>query len=89
MEVGISDSVQKIVQQLVASGLFPDAEAAVNEIFMRGVNQTRLTNALNDHDCDGETPYEKARRLGLIGAASGLPSDLSSNEQHMEGFGRS
>jgi Ribbon-helix-helix protein, copG family len=29
-----------------------------------------------------------AERLGLIGAAKGLPADLSTNPEHMEGFGR-
>ncbi|MFO0889989.1 MAG: hypothetical protein U0790_12720 [Isosphaeraceae bacterium] len=29
-----------------------------------------------------------ARRSGLIGCARGLPADLSTNPEHMEGFGR-
>ena len=29
-----------------------------------------------------------AERLGLIGSAKGLPADLSTNPDHMEGFGR-
>jgi antitoxin component of RelBE/YafQ-DinJ toxin-antitoxin module len=29
-----------------------------------------------------------AERLGLISAAKGLPADLSTNPEHMEGFGR-
>ncbi|RJP34704.1 MAG: hypothetical protein C4547_10480 [Phycisphaerales bacterium] len=36
----------------------------------------------------GETLYERARRAGLIGSLPDLPSDLSSNRAHMEGFGR-
>jgi hypothetical protein len=31
---------------------------------------------------------ELAERLGLIGSAKGLPADLSTNPEHMEGFGR-
>ncbi len=29
-----------------------------------------------------------AERLGILGSAKGLPSDLSTNPAHMEGFGR-
>ncbi|HJT77886.1 MAG TPA: ribbon-helix-helix protein, CopG family [Gemmataceae bacterium] len=31
---------------------------------------------------------EIARRAGVIGCADGLPPDLSTNEEHLEGFGR-
>jgi predicted transcriptional regulator len=34
------------------------------------------------------TCHDLAARLGLIGAAKGLPVDLSTNPKHMEGFGR-
>ena len=34
-----------------------------------------------------ENCYELAKRLGIIGCAKGLPSDLSTNPEHMEGFG--
>jgi hypothetical protein len=29
-----------------------------------------------------------AERLGILGSAKGLPADLSTNAEHMEGFGR-
>jgi hypothetical protein len=29
-----------------------------------------------------------AERLGLLGAADGLPADLATNPNHMKGFGR-
>ncbi len=29
-----------------------------------------------------------AERLGILGSAKGLPPDLSTNPDHMEGFGR-
>jgi metal-responsive CopG/Arc/MetJ family transcriptional regulator len=34
-----------------------------------------------------ESCYDIAKRLGIIGSAKGLPSDLSTNPKHMEGFG--
>ena len=35
-----------------------------------------------------ESCYDLAKRLGIIGCAKGLPSDLSTNPKYMEGFGR-
>jgi len=35
-----------------------------------------------------ESAYDIAKRLGIIGSAKGLPADLSTNPEHMEGFGR-
>ena len=32
--------------------------------------------------------YDRLKELGWIGDATGLPSDLSTNPAHMEGFGR-
>jgi Ribbon-helix-helix protein, copG family len=34
-----------------------------------------------------ENCRELAERLGILGSAKGLPSDLSTNPIHMEGFG--
>lgn len=34
------------------------------------------------------TALEVARRAGVIGCAKGLPPDLSTNKDHLEGFGR-
>ncbi len=34
------------------------------------------------------TALEVARRAGVIGCADGMPSDLSTNKEHFEGFGR-
>jgi hypothetical protein len=50
-----------------------------------------VRQALEEH-MRSRTPrpncLELAERLGLIGAAKGLPGDLSTNANHMEGFGR-
>ena len=35
-----------------------------------------------------ENALEVARRAGIIGCAKGLPSDLSTNPDYFEGFGR-
>jgi Ribbon-helix-helix protein, copG family len=34
-----------------------------------------------------ESCYDLALRLGLLGSAKGPPTDLSTNPDHMEGFG--
>ena len=36
----------------------------------------------------GETCYDIAKRLGIIGVYKDTPDDLSTNPEHMEGFGR-
>ncbi len=35
-----------------------------------------------------ETAYDLARRLGILGVYKDAPPDLSTNPEHMEGFGR-
>lgn len=35
-----------------------------------------------------ESAYEAFKRAGLIGCVKGGPSDLSTNQKYMEGFGR-
>lgn len=36
----------------------------------------------------GLTLYERAKRAGIIGAAKGLPRDLSTNKRYLKDFGR-
>jgi hypothetical protein len=35
-----------------------------------------------------ENCYQLAQRLGILGSIKGLPADLSTNPDYMEGFGR-
>ena len=37
----------------------------------------------------GESFYDAASRLGLIGSIKGTPPDLSTTKKYMEGFGQS
>jgi hypothetical protein len=50
-----------------------------------------VRHALEEH-MRSRTPRPNCRdlaeRLGLIGPEEGLPTDLSTNPRHMEGFGR-
>jgi len=50
-----------------------------------------VRQALEEH-MRSRTPSPNCRdlaeRIGLIGSAKGLPADLSTNPDHMEGFGR-
>jgi Arc/MetJ-type ribon-helix-helix transcriptional regulator len=64
-------------------------EAAVNAT---GKSESELVReALADYlkqERLEETCLDLARRLGLLGCATGLPPDLSTNRKHFEGFGR-
>jgi predicted transcriptional regulator len=51
-----------------------------------------VREALENYLGEASTPssaYDLAREAGLIGCARGLPSDLSANRKHFEGFGES
>lgn len=39
--------------------------------------------------CPGESAYDLAKRLGVIGVLKGGPPDLSTNKKYFEGFGKS
>lgn len=50
-----------------------------------------IRRALEDHVRHRKPPInarQLAERLGILGSAEGLPADLSTNHDHMEGFGR-
>lgn len=58
----------------------------------RGVNPSVIVRQALEEHFEGrkapETCYDVAVRLGILGIAKGLPPDLSTNPEHMEGFGR-
>ena len=58
----------------------------------RGVRPSDIVReALEEHlrqRVPKESCLDLALRLGIIGSAKGLPADLSTNPDHMEGFGR-
>ncbi len=37
---------------------------------------------------EGPTAYDLAKKLGVLGAAKGLPSDLSTSKKYFRGFGK-
>lgn len=37
----------------------------------------------------GNTAYERAKKIGLVGAVRGASEDLSTNPRHLDGFGSS
>jgi metal-responsive CopG/Arc/MetJ family transcriptional regulator len=73
----------------VESRLKQRLEAEARE---KGVSPSQIVRqAIEEHlrqQRPGESCYDLARRLGILGSAKGLPSDLSTNPKHMEGFGR-
>ena len=58
----------------------------------KGVRPSDIVRQALEEHMRSRTPPPNCRdlaaQLGLIGAAKGLPADLSTNPDHMEGFGR-
>ena len=58
----------------------------------RGVRPSDIVRqALEEHlrrRAPSENCRQFAERLGILGSVKGLPPDLSTNPDHMEGFGR-
>jgi metal-responsive CopG/Arc/MetJ family transcriptional regulator len=73
----------------VEGRLKQELEAVARE---QGVSPSEIVRrALKEHlrrRAPRETCYDIAKRLGMLGSAKGLPPDLSTNPEYMEGFGR-
>jgi metal-responsive CopG/Arc/MetJ family transcriptional regulator len=58
----------------------------------KGVSPSQVVRqAIEEHlqqQEPSESCYDLAKRLGILGSAKGLATDLSTNQEHMEGFGR-
>ena len=58
----------------------------------KGVRPSDIVRqALEEHmqkQMPRESAYDLAKRIGILGVFKGGPSDLSTNPEHMEGFGR-
>ena len=58
----------------------------------KGIRPSDIVRQALEEHMRSRTPRpncrELAERLGLLGSAKGLPVDLSTNPEHMEGFGR-
>lgn len=63
-----------------------------NEAREKGVSPSDIVRqALEEHmrqRTQSTNCRDLAERLGILGAAKSLPTDLSTNPRHMEGFGR-
>ncbi len=66
-----------------------ELEAEANE---KGVRPSDIVRQALEEHMRQRTPrqncHDIAERIGLIKSAKGLPVDLSTNPEHMEGFGR-
>jgi len=51
--------------------------------FVRELIEQRLRSVAGEENC-----FDLAVRMGIIGAAKGLPRDLSTNRRHFRGFGK-
>jgi hypothetical protein len=63
-----------------------------NEAREKGISPSEVVRAAIDEHLKGRTKREScldiARRIGIVGAYKDTPRDLSTNSEHMEGFGR-
>ena len=73
MNIELPPDIEKRLNELVSAGCYPSVDAAVSFIMRRGLHEAPPEEPAHD-----ESPYAKAVRLGLIGAASGLPGSISS-----------
>jgi hypothetical protein len=73
----------------VESRLKKELEAEARE---KGVRPSDIVRQVLEQHLRGRTAkpnaLELAERLGILGSARGLPADLSTNREHMKGFGR-
>jgi hypothetical protein len=56
-----------------------------------GKSESEIVRAALETFCSGgSTPsaYDRFERAGLVGDATGLPPDLSTNPSYLDGFGR-
>ena len=62
------------------------------EAARKGTSPSVIIRQLLVEHFQGSEPQEDclqmAQRLGILGSIKGLPTDLSTNPEHMEGFGR-
>jgi hypothetical protein len=73
----------------VDESLKRELEAEARE---KGVRPSDIVRQVLEQHARERSPRPNARelaeRLGILGCAKGLPADLSTNPEHMEGFGR-
>ena len=62
------------------------------EAVRKGVSPSAIVRRVLEEHLDCQAPPESclqlAERLGILGSIKGLPPDLTTNPDHMEGFGR-
>ncbi|MBI3466249.1 MAG: CopG family transcriptional regulator [Planctomycetes bacterium] len=73
----------------IPEGLQGDLESLARST---GKSESELVREAIEEYCrkhrGGPSCYDLALKAGLIGCAKDLPADLSTNPQHMDGFGR-
>ena len=62
------------------------------EATQKGVSPSAIVRQALEEHFGRQTPPENclqlAERLGILGSIKGLPADLTTNPEYMEGFGR-
>jgi predicted DNA-binding antitoxin AbrB/MazE fold protein len=79
----ISQQVNAIYEDGVLKPLEPLNLAEHQRVRVSVENEVALGPEL-----EGESFFDAANRLGILGCIKGTPRDLSTNLKHMEGFGK-
>ncbi|QDT07460.1 hypothetical protein K227x_58870 [Rubripirellula lacrimiformis] len=83
MNIEITKTTEQAIKQALATGQFSTAEA-----FLEAASQDFvLRHPSATADQQSQSAFEAFDAIGAIGCVNG-PDDLSTNPEHMEGFGR-
>ena len=87
MNIELSGDTARVIQAALASGSFASAE----EVIAAMANDWRLRHPLrvpSSGDENAVSAQEGFAALNVIGCMKPAASDLATNPEHMEGFGR-
>ncbi len=79
MQINIPDNAASLLQEKAAQAGFPNVEQYVLALVLPQ-HQTQTSNGHRSF-------YEAAVATGFIGGGSDYPIDLSTNPEHLKGFG--
>ena len=89
MTINLPSELEHSIRDLVKKGRFASPDDAISEAW-RTFLQRESAMERTGSDESEETVFDLLSRAGLIGCVDGAvdgPTDLSTNSDHMEGFG--
>jgi hypothetical protein len=86
MQINIPEGAEQLLKSQATQAGFDDVQEYVLAVLLPTSTPSDRTSTPSDRTSD-RSFYEAAEASGLIGGGSEYASDLSSNPQHLEGFG--